>query len=299
MASTREPMLYVACGRKGIGKTQATLKMIRQYIKGNSSVGLDPRKVIIIDVNNEFGEFKSMACDPINIKKFVLQKTIECRRIVPYNTNGKKKTLDEVASDLAIVLDNFTNGLVLVEDISKFVSDSIGGDLIGSLCTQRHVDCDVVMHFQMIGKAGHPKIKGNTNIVRLHKTDDTVSKHKNKFLEATGILQIAELIVNKRYFKGKSMLENAKSDEERFKINKEFVWFWVYVNYDTNKITGRFTREEFEVALEDYMTANENEVLGLLLKKKDTTTGRCLYDWTEAFKIKKDELFQMYYGNPK
>jgi hypothetical protein len=47
------------------------------------------------------------------------------------------------------------------------------------------------------------------------------------------------------------------------------------------------------------MTANENEVLGLLLKKKDTTTGRCLYDWTEAFKIKKDELFQMYYGNPK
>ena len=58
MGKQREALLGIAVGKKGVGKTYATLIEIQRYLKGNPRTGAKPRKVLILDVNNEFGNIK-------------------------------------------------------------------------------------------------------------------------------------------------------------------------------------------------------------------------------------------------
>ena len=51
--SKREALLGIAVGRKGVGKTYATLELIQEYLRGNPQTGSKPRKVLLLDVNNE------------------------------------------------------------------------------------------------------------------------------------------------------------------------------------------------------------------------------------------------------
>ena len=49
----REALLGIAVGKKGVGKTYATLELIQDYLRGNPATGAQPRKVLILDVNNK------------------------------------------------------------------------------------------------------------------------------------------------------------------------------------------------------------------------------------------------------
>ena len=57
----REPKLVVATGKRGCGKSTVTKKMMVQYATGNPSKGVPPRRVLILDVNDGFSEFKPIA----------------------------------------------------------------------------------------------------------------------------------------------------------------------------------------------------------------------------------------------
>ena len=65
----REPIFYVAVGKKGIGKTYFTKQLIKAYVKGVPANNLKPRKVLVMDVNNEFTEIKTI--DPKDRKSVV------------------------------------------------------------------------------------------------------------------------------------------------------------------------------------------------------------------------------------
>ena len=56
----REPKLGVAVGKKGVGKTYTTNKVIESYVKGNPSKGVKPRRALILDVNDEFEHIKAL-----------------------------------------------------------------------------------------------------------------------------------------------------------------------------------------------------------------------------------------------
>jgi hypothetical protein len=56
----REPKLGVAVGRKGCGKTYTTRRMLSQYVVGNPSKGVQPRRVLILDVNDEYEDIKAL-----------------------------------------------------------------------------------------------------------------------------------------------------------------------------------------------------------------------------------------------
>jgi hypothetical protein len=81
------------------------------------------------------------------------------------------------------------------------------------------------------------KILGITKIIRLHKTYDTVSRHKNKFEERAEILMIAESIVEKKFEEG----------DERY---------YLYVDVDKGKIKGNFSEEDIDFAIQDYVSKN-------------------------------------------
>jgi hypothetical protein len=256
--------------------------MIDEYVSGNPSKGVPPRKALIFDVNDEFSSFwyfgqtrsiKALAIK--DIMKFSIHPKIEVRRIRPFWDDGKKMTINDMAEVLGIILDNYRNGLLLVEDINKYLSDAMPSDLIGSLATSRHIGLDIVSHFQNIGRAGNPKILGNLNMIRLHKTVDTVERHKNKFEEKTEILQIAEYIIDKRYREG----------DERF---------FVYVDMENMKIRGKFNREEAEEGVHQYITERYKRIIYPMLQIRDRK-GNLTYTQESALKSANETLTKRYF----
>jgi hypothetical protein len=278
----REPLLYVAVGKKGVGKTYQTTRIVKEYIRGNALNNVKPRKALIIDVNNEYTEFKRL--DPSDIRRFTAHPTIEGRRIVPYYADGRVMALSDLEFIFKEATSTFMNGLLLAEDITKFVGDSIPQEIVGNMCTNRHRDVDIIAHFQGIGKAGHPKIKANMNILRMHPTLDTVERHKVKFDEYTEILKLSEKIVNKRYD------VFIKENKERFRT---YFDFFTYVDFDKNQIRGLFSRAEFEDIITEYVQENEKSTIDVIMKKKDVS-GKHLFNYTTALHKAEQDLFDRY-----
>lgn len=285
----REAQLGIAIGQKGVGKSYSTLKQIQRILRGNAVTRAKGRKVLILDVNNEFGDVKKDQ-DPSfshiraialkDVGKWCHNGIIECRRVTILKEGGGQMTLKETADALAVILDNFKNGLLLIEDISKFVSDSLPSDLIGAICTQRHKSCDIILHFQSVGKMAHPKLWANCNWLRFHKTEDTVRKHENKFGTDVTHLYLAEKLVDIKYESG----------------NKHFI---AYVDKDMKKVKGDFSAKEFQMAVEAYLQDNE-KLVSRETTKRELRSGKLVH---KSRAIAVDFLVAKYmkdfYGNPK
>jgi hypothetical protein len=279
----RECRIIIACGKRGVGKTYETVRMIDEYVAGNPSKAIPPRKALIFDVNDEFSSFiynggqRSIKAIAIkDVLKFSVHPKVEVRRIRPFWDDGKKLTINDMAEVLGIILDNFRNGLLLVEDINKYLSDAMPSDLIGSLATSRHIGLDIVSHFQNIGRAGNPKLLGNLNMIRLHKTNDTIERHKNKFEEKTEILQIAEYLVNKRYFAGDTR-------------------FFLFVDVENMKVRGKFSKREAEDAIHEYITQRYKRIISPMLQLRDKK-GIKIYTDESALSTANKNLLSVYFN---
>lgn len=279
----RECRIIIACGKRGVGKTVETVKMIDEYVSGNPSKGIPPRKALIFDVNDEFSSFwyfgQQRSIKAIAIKdilKFSVHPKVEVRRIRPFWDDGKKLTINDMGEVLGIILDNYRNGLLLVEDINKYLSDSMPSDLIGSLATSRHIGLDIVSHFQNIGRAGNPKLLGNLNMIRLHKTNDTVERHKNKFEEKTELLQIAENLVSKKYFDGD-------------------IRYFVFVDIENMKVRGKIAKSEAEDAIHQYITERYSRIISPMLQLRDKK-GKKTYNEESALSAANSQLLKVYFS---
>jgi hypothetical protein len=243
----REPKLLVAVGKKAVGKSYTTEKMMQNYVTGNPAKGVPPRRVLIIDVNDEYSNVKAIKIEDVGI--FSVHPIIEMRRIRPFSDNGTKMSLDDIAQTLFQVLQTFKNGLLLVEDINKYISDTMPNDLVGAICTNRHIGVDIILHYQSIGRITS-KVWQNVNIIRLHKFTDTVKRHKHKFEDKIEYLSIAELIINTKYESG---------DKH----------FFLYVDIDDEKVYGAFTKQDFDTAANQYIQNNYANLISPILKARD------------------------------
>lgn len=279
----RQPILTTVVGKKGVGKTWRTLIILKQYVIGNPAKGIVGRRVLILDVNDEFTTVPSIALKDVGL--FSFHPKIEMRRVRPYKDNSKKMSLEEISAALNYILENFKYGLLLVEDITKFVADSPSKDLIGGIVTQRHYECDIILHFQTIGKAGHPKILGNTNVLRMHKTGDTVDRHFAKFEDKYAQVKIAETIVNYKH----------RGTEIDGKWVEPDARFYLYCNFDTEKIIGDFTFREAQRAVREFIWANEKDLIAPMMRQRNEH-GKPIYAHEgEAHKEKQTELMDLYF----
>lgn len=279
----REPFVMIACGKKGVGKTVATVELIYQYITGNPKTGTPPRKALIFDVNDEFSSFwyhgathsiKAIAIK--DILKFSVHPKIEVRRIRPFWDDNTKMSINDMNEVLGLILDNYRDGLLLVEDINKYTNDTMKGDLVGSLATVRHLGIDLVAHYQSVGRAANPKLLGNTKIIRLHKTNDSVARHKNKFEERTEIMQIAEAIVEKKFNEG----------DKRY---------YLYVDIDDSKITGNFDSKDVDYAIQDYVSKNHTAIVRPMLTRIDLSTGKKVFNEKTALEHAIKDMKKRYF----
>ena len=263
----REPKLMVAVGKKGVGKSFTTKKMMEQYAAGNPAKNVPPRRVLILDVNDEFTDYKAISVQDVPL--FSVHPIIEIRRIRPFLDNGKKMTLDDIANTLFIVLETYKNGLLLVEDINKYISDTMPNDLVGAICTNRHIGVDIIMHYQSIGRITS-KVWQNLNIIRMHKITDAVKRHKHKFEDKFEYLSIAEILINQQYESG----------------NKHF---FLYVDVDDEKVYGAFTKSQFENAAMTFLQHNYNQIINPMLNARDEN-GKKIYNAQTAIAEYKKKL---------
>jgi len=307
ITATREPSFTQACGMRGVGKTYTTLhKVIIPYIKGDPIKGIKPRKCILIDPNNEFTQFRAIDVTTKNIKLFNIQTDIEARRVSVYKAGGIVKSLDELFTEVLIILENFRGGLLLIEDITLLMGDNADSEFIGRLNTIRHRNCEVIIHFQTVTKVNHPKIGAVTNIIRFHHVSDVVTEQR--FRDKTEIMKISEAIVNNRFSEGQKREKaykiahpdwnkNAMHKAMLDKIYNQFQRFYVYVHYDDIKIRGGFNEDEFRFACYSYINRNQKQVLKPALESIDRA-GKKLYATPEiAIQAVEQRLVDNYYGN--
>lgn len=215
----REAVVMLAIGEKGVGKTYETTRFFNEEYTVTTPTKLG-RKVVIYDTN---GEFENV--DPISLydlPKFNLQKVIEIRRILARDPNtfahigidGKVKLLEEIMSE-----HNSPRGMgLLLEDLNSYATGITSKKMIDVLTTNRHKELDLFIHLQTF-RAVPPRIWGNINIMRLHKTGDDVFQIKNK-VRNFRLTLLGNLLVQHKTLKDKR--------------------FFVFIDYDKNIVYGKF-----------------------------------------------------------
>lgn len=268
----REPKLGVAVGRKGCGKTYQTTKMIEHYIAGNPSKGVAPRRALILDVNDEFEHIKGLRV--ADVMRFSAHPKIEARRIRPFHDDGKRMTIGEIQEVLFKVLNDYRGGLLLIEDVNRYISDYLPNDLVGAICTNRHTDTDIILHFQSVGRVS-PKIWQNLNWIRFHKNTDSVDKHRTKFEDKYEMLKLVENYVNNEYH---------TYNNQRF---------FCYVDIEDEKIKG-VDRKKFEMVVEQYLSENYKKLISPMLQRRDLGKGAKVHTPESAVKLHKERIMSYY-----
>jgi hypothetical protein len=266
----REPLLMACCGKKGVGKSYQHVILMNQYVQGDYYKGVRGRKCLIMDVNDEYGygTYNYKAISLRDIALFTVHPSIEIRRVRPFHPNGKRMTLDEWANALFYVLQTFKNGLLLIEDINKFIGDHLPNDLIGAICTNRHAGLDILLSYQSLGRI-NTKIWGNLNLLRFHKNVESVERHIMKFPDKFEYMRIAEIMVNHKYGEG----------DKRF---------YVYVDMDEAKIRGNIDKELINFAVDEYISQNYQKLLKPYIVQKDATNKKKYTDSSARELIKKN-----------
>ena len=272
----REPMLMAACGKKGVGKSYQHMVLMNQYVQGDYYKGLKGRKCLIMDVNDEYGNgtYYVPAISLADVPLFTVHPKVEIRRIRPFHPNGARMTLDEWAQALFYVLTRFQNGLLLIEDINKFIYDHMPGDLIGAICTNRHIGLDIILSYQSLGRI-NTKIWGNLNQLRFHKNNESVERHAQKFPDKFEFMRIAEIMVNNEYARGN-------------------VRYFVYVDMDESKIRGNISNDLIEESLNQYINENYKQILKPFLVQKEGTKKK--YNEESAIKEIKSRMIKSYFS---
>ena len=265
----REALLGVAIGKKGIGKSYTTEQIISAYIKGGKNT--KPRRALILDVNDEYTDIKAIRLSDVPL--FTFHPKIECRRVRPYNEDGSKMTLKEVADTLWYILTHYKGGLLLIEDINKYIGDYLPNDLVGAICTNRHNDVDIIMHYQSVGRIT-TKIWQNINWLRFHKNTDSVDRHKKKFEDKWEALKICEILINNQYFNGNTR-------------------FYLTFDCDNEKILGTFSQKMISEAIDEYIALHHTKVVKPLLNQIDSKGKKVYTSETATLQMKK-QLMKMY-----
>lgn len=199
----REPMCVIAIGFKGIGKTYTTKEEVNSYIMNNPSIGRKARPVLVFDVNGEYDDYKAIDFDIEEPNEMI--RGAEIRkitvpgkyRIIAYKKNHDIMTPTEMYSTVITISKYFRGGLLILEDINRYIVYSVKIDMVGLLIGLRHIGVDLTIHLQSM-RAIPRRFWGNTNMLRLHKQSESIDSYKDR-VNNYEMFKIAEIIVDKKY----------------------------------------------------------------------------------------------------
>ncbi len=233
----REPSKLVVVGGTGVGKTHETLRFCKEVYCNPKNP--NARNVLILDTNNEHTSIP--AIKPEDIVKFNVQKTKQIRRLVPVDySTGRPLGSDDIFQLMCDVIQkyNLFNAMFWIEDMNKFTSGANVKAINNVLTTNRHSGLDLVFQLQTFG-ALPPKLWGNLNYIRIHKTMDSpkLKKVKDNLADPE--------IVNLAWWVLREVIRDVKNSSEP----RGFV----YVDMNRSKISGKFTYKQFKDACSKYL----------------------------------------------
>jgi hypothetical protein len=278
----REPQLIVATGTKGVGKTYTTCKIIQEYLTPNFKLGKKPRKVLIFDANGEYNNqeiekhrfrFRTKVLALKDIEEWTKQSRVEVRRILPVDANGNEVGTEKYPEILNVVLHYYRGGMLILEDINKYLVETRDAKIIGALTTNRHRDLDIYIHLQSLAPLT-TRMWQNANVVRFHYQMDDIDRYRAR-IPNYELFKIAQIMVNEKYYSG----------HERF---------FCYVMSQLNKIKGEFEKKDFISACRIYLELHPQRVKAVAKKYKKGLDGE-----STALKECILELYKKYYGNSK
>jgi hypothetical protein len=249
----REPQLLIATGEMGVGKSFVTNQLLGPYQQGG-------RKLLIFDPNNEesYLRYKALYFDILEIQrakqeekkrltrivtqseKNIINLPPGCAiRIVPMTIYGDKMTAAQMKLTMITILENFRGGMVLLEDVNKYITNFEQSDVLGAFKAIRHQSQDIIMHMQSLNPL-RPIHYEAASVIRLHYDGIDVAKIKTKVADHYTILKISQLIVQKEYLAGNNR-------------------FFCYVHLKAKKIKG-VTFDQFATACIRYLTTHKAEL---------------------------------------
>ncbi len=248
----RAPLLTVVCGMKEVGKTFQSIKDIDNYTTANPRNGRKAGKVLILDFNNEASYQKYKPVLPKYIRNLTEPRA---RRIPPYSENGIQYGIDEMKTVAEYAVTNFKNGLLVLEDIDKYMTGAKGKSMIGAMTTNRHSGMDLLITHQSLTKVTTTEWQ-NAAFIRLHHQLDDVDLIKD-VLTNYPIMKIGQIIVDKRYFEAiRQYKELGTISDDEFKKRRSF---FVYINNLEHKIIGG-TPDEFRSATMEFIRTNPGAI---------------------------------------
>lgn len=279
----REAGLAIATGYQSTGKSYQTLYTFRRYL------ALHPnRKVLIYDVNGEFTQencrkhgwdvyIPRLGTSLAEIQRFTAHKTERIRRIVPTDPEtGRKLDIPGMKNLLKLILENFTKGLLLVEDMNKYLLQTRHiEEIVSILISLRHQNLDAIIHLQSLAKID-PTLWENAKYIRMHWQTDSIDRIESR-IPCVKLVKIAKYLVD--YFAYE-------------KDNKRFL---VWVIPQENKLWGEFSKADFKLAFYRYLKTEKSElretaaIMDIDIKKFDDRMKVVNY-------LYKKNLYM--YGNP-
>ena len=263
----RQPMLLLVCGETGVGKTYRNIKEIEHYMKGDPTTGRKARKVLIFDVNDDdYQRYRTVS--PFHIKALTV---VQARRIRPINRNGEVMSLEEKRDIVERMVRQFKNGLIVLEDIDKYMSGAKGQTIVGLLTTNRHSGLDIMIGHQSISKITTTEWQ-NCTYLRLHKQVDDVTRYKNR-IPNYFLVRIATLIVEEQYALANTAFQQGRISKKAFLKHKSF---FVFVDMRKLKLRG-CSRRAFIQACKKYIDTEEPAKVNRMLKERHFSSGEFIY----------------------
>lgn len=272
-ADMRECGMMCTVGIQGVGKTYQNMHLIAKYSRDKIYNQVEGRKVLIFDTNGEYGSEQFAEADiEIDIKKIKLSdvgafgasNSKEVRRI-----DASMATIDQKLAAVKYIMENFRNGMLVLEDINTYTLNiSHTKDIVSGLVNLRHRAVDIIVSYQS-ARAVEPRIWQNVRWVRMHYQASNISEIKDK-IPNMELYKLAQILVETRYF----------NKDKRF---------FVYIHNTTNKIEGNFSEKEFLAAAEKYFMVNQSRVKEHM--KMFSTSEK------EAIKHCQNTMLTQYYGN--
>lgn len=201
----REPSAEIVIGFKGVGKTFTTKKMVDSYIMNDPGTGRKGRPALVFDVNGEYEDYKAVDYDVMEPNEMI--RTTELRkisgpgkyRIVAYRKDRSMMSVNEMYATLVTICKVYRNGLLILEDINKYMLSNVKIDIVGMLIGLRHLGTDLIIHYQSL-RAIPPRMWSNMNFLRWHKQSDGIDKYRDR-LDNYELFKIGERISEDMYLK--------------------------------------------------------------------------------------------------
>ena len=202
MFTKRDYGLFVTTGLQGVGKTYYNIDMALGYRLDNPQTGRQGKKVLIYNSSLDASYRHIPILRWADVKN---QPDRTVYQVQARKSNGEVFTPSEKKQWLFYLFQNFSDGLLILEDFSNCVLNTTAEEFVGPLTTMRHKKRDMYADSGtdvLVSTQDMSFITGqmwkNISYYRFHKQLGTVESQKGDMANYF-LYEIAENIINKQF----------------------------------------------------------------------------------------------------